>query len=63
MYVIRITDTTDWRSNIGPNSLFNSKSESPQPESGSVAKDMMDATGFTKMIRTRGCYYEFLREV
>eukprot|EP00983_Pelagomonas_calceolata_P041976 1138293-Pelagomonas_calceolata.AAC.1 len=40
LYVIRITDITDWRSTVGPNSLFNSKSVNSQPESGNVAKDM-----------------------
>eukprot|EP00983_Pelagomonas_calceolata_P115206 1160172-Pelagomonas_calceolata.AAC.10 len=39
--VIRIINNTDWRSTIGLNSLFNSKSVNPQPESGSVAKDMI----------------------
>eukprot|EP00983_Pelagomonas_calceolata_P039015 1137007-Pelagomonas_calceolata.AAC.1 len=41
LYVIRITDITDRRSSIGPSSLFNSESVYPQPESGSVAKDMV----------------------
>eukprot|EP00983_Pelagomonas_calceolata_P047652 1140741-Pelagomonas_calceolata.AAC.1 len=41
LHVIRITDITDRRSTIGPSSLFNSESVYPQPESGSVAKDMM----------------------
>eukprot|EP00983_Pelagomonas_calceolata_P048204 1140957-Pelagomonas_calceolata.AAC.1 len=39
--VTRITYITDWRSIIGPNSLFNSKSVNSQPESGNVLKDMM----------------------
>eukprot|EP00983_Pelagomonas_calceolata_P057609 1145147-Pelagomonas_calceolata.AAC.1 len=41
LYVIRITDITDWRSTIGPNSLFSVKSVTPQPESRCVAKNMM----------------------
>eukprot|EP00983_Pelagomonas_calceolata_P006500 214059-Pelagomonas_calceolata.AAC.1 len=41
LYVIRITDITDGRNTIGPNSLFNSKSVYPQPESGSFAKNVM----------------------
>eukprot|EP00983_Pelagomonas_calceolata_P134962 1162111-Pelagomonas_calceolata.AAC.1 len=41
LYVIRITGITDWRSTIGPSSLFNSESVYPQPESGNVAKDTM----------------------
>eukprot|EP00983_Pelagomonas_calceolata_P044797 1139457-Pelagomonas_calceolata.AAC.5 len=32
---------TDWRSTFGPSSLFNSKSVNSQPESGSVAKNVM----------------------
>eukprot|EP00983_Pelagomonas_calceolata_P041099 1137901-Pelagomonas_calceolata.AAC.3 len=35
------TDIIDRRSTIGPSSLFNSESVYVQPESGSVAKDMM----------------------
>eukprot|EP00983_Pelagomonas_calceolata_P005543 181056-Pelagomonas_calceolata.AAC.1 len=38
---VSITDITDWRSAIGRNCLFNSKSVYTQPESGSVAKDAM----------------------
>eukprot|EP00983_Pelagomonas_calceolata_P022192 697835-Pelagomonas_calceolata.AAC.1 len=34
------TDITDWRSTIGPSSLFNSKSVISQPESSNVGKDM-----------------------
>eukprot|EP00983_Pelagomonas_calceolata_P007356 240160-Pelagomonas_calceolata.AAC.1 len=40
-HIIRITDITDRRSTIGPSSLFNLKIVNPQPESGSVAEDMM----------------------
>jgi len=40
-HIIRITDITDRRSTIGPSSPFNSESVYPQPESGSVANDMM----------------------
>eukprot|EP00983_Pelagomonas_calceolata_P073014 1151970-Pelagomonas_calceolata.AAC.1 len=36
-----ITDITYWRSTIGPDSFFNSKSVNSQPESGNVVKDMM----------------------
>eukprot|EP00983_Pelagomonas_calceolata_P074707 1152660-Pelagomonas_calceolata.AAC.1 len=41
LYAIGITKMTDRRSTIGPNSLSNSKSVNPQPESSSVAKDVM----------------------
>eukprot|EP00983_Pelagomonas_calceolata_P016135 510756-Pelagomonas_calceolata.AAC.1 len=41
LYLIRITDITDRRSTIGSSRPFNSESVYPQPESGSVAKDMM----------------------
>eukprot|EP00983_Pelagomonas_calceolata_P109738 1159589-Pelagomonas_calceolata.AAC.15 len=41
LYVIGITGIPDWRS-TGPNSLFKSKSVNSQPESGNVAKDMME---------------------
>eukprot|EP00983_Pelagomonas_calceolata_P009892 320127-Pelagomonas_calceolata.AAC.1 len=40
-HIIGITDITDRRNTIGPNSLFNSKSMNSQPESGNVAMDMM----------------------
>eukprot|EP00983_Pelagomonas_calceolata_P003854 125090-Pelagomonas_calceolata.AAC.1 len=41
LYVIRITNITARRSTIGPDGLFNLKGVNPQPESGSVAKDVM----------------------
>eukprot|EP00983_Pelagomonas_calceolata_P028021 879027-Pelagomonas_calceolata.AAC.1 len=41
LYLIGITDITDRRNTIGTNSLFNSKSVYSQPESGSVAKNVM----------------------
>eukprot|EP00983_Pelagomonas_calceolata_P019062 599055-Pelagomonas_calceolata.AAC.1 len=41
LYAIGITYITDRRNTIGPNSLFNLKSMYPQPESGSVAKNVM----------------------
>eukprot|EP00983_Pelagomonas_calceolata_P041459 1138073-Pelagomonas_calceolata.AAC.4 len=47
--VIRITNITDRRSYIGQISLFNSKNVNPQPESGSVAKDVM---GVIQEVRT-----------
>eukprot|EP00983_Pelagomonas_calceolata_P051759 1142554-Pelagomonas_calceolata.AAC.1 len=40
-YVIEITDITDQTHAIGPDSLFNSKGVNPQPEFGSVAKNVM----------------------
>eukprot|EP00983_Pelagomonas_calceolata_P028317 887831-Pelagomonas_calceolata.AAC.1 len=48
--VIRITDITDRRSTIGPNSLFKLKSVNSQPESGSVAKGMIQVQVFRQSI-------------
>eukprot|EP00983_Pelagomonas_calceolata_P115606 1160217-Pelagomonas_calceolata.AAC.25 len=58
LYVIKITDITDRRSTIGPNRLFNAKSMYPQPESGSVAKNVMgkiQAYVFSHCIRRVDC--------
>eukprot|EP00983_Pelagomonas_calceolata_P043626 1138983-Pelagomonas_calceolata.AAC.2 len=41
LYVINITDITDLRYYWTYYSMFNLKSENPQPESGSVAKNVM----------------------